>query len=177
MLFTFYWTTLPLGQRGARMRMDCTAYLLLVFVWDKTASGTARSKTEKRHSIPLPILFLAVAEAVSPHTKMRSRSAVQSIFCDAPRCPRGSLVPYKSVENQFHLVLASLGTGAPMGSLYLSTVAAIFCPFPPHEHRVLAHIRQRPYRPNKSQSGAQTVFRAQGLGFRAQGLGLVGFLG
>ena len=37
-----------LGQQGAKQQMDCTADcctadLLLVFVWDKTASGTARS--------------------------------------------------------------------------------------------------------------------------------------
>ena len=62
----------------------------------------------------LSVLLLAVPEAVSSHTKMRSRSAVQSIFCVGPRCPRGSLVPYKSEENQFHPVLALLGTGAPM---------------------------------------------------------------
>ena len=115
--------------------MNCTADLLLTFVWDETASGTARSKTS--------VLLLTVPEAVLSHTKARSRSAVQSInfeqnlclaprcprgslvpynseeqisfnsFC-APRCPRGSLVPYKCEENQFHPVLASLGPGAPM---------------------------------------------------------------
>ena len=84
------------------------------FVWDKTASGTARSKTENMHSIPFPMLLLAVPEAVSSHTKTRSRSAVQSIFCVTPRCSRGKLVPYKSEKNQLHLVLALLGTGAPM---------------------------------------------------------------
>ena len=60
------------------------------------------------------VLLLAVPEAVSSHTKTRSRSAVQSILSLAPRCPRGSLVPYKSDEHQFHPVLVSLGTGAPM---------------------------------------------------------------
>ena len=109
--------------------MDCTADLLLTFVWDETVSGTARSKTS--------VLLLTVPEAVLSHTKARSRSAVQSInfeqnlclaplcprgslvpynseeqisfnsFC-APHCPRGSLVPYKSEENQFHPVLASV---------------------------------------------------------------------
>ena len=88
--------------------------LLLNLVWDKTASGTARNKTENKHSISLPMLLLAVPEAILSHTKTRSRSAVQSIFCAAPRCPGGSLVPYKSEENQFHPVLAFLGTGAPM---------------------------------------------------------------
>ena len=60
------------------------------------------------------MLLLAVPEAVSSHTKTRSRSAVQSTFCVAPRCPKGSLVPYKSEANQFHPVLALLGTGAMM---------------------------------------------------------------
>ena len=94
--------------------MDCTADMLLAFVWEKTASGTARSKTDNIHSIPFPILLLTVSEAVLFHTKMRSRSAVQSLFCVAPCCLRGSLVSYKSQENQFHPVLALLGTGAPM---------------------------------------------------------------
>ena len=38
-----YGTRLPLGQRGATQRIDCTADLLLNSIWDKTASGTARS--------------------------------------------------------------------------------------------------------------------------------------
>ena len=48
---------------------------------------------------------------------------MQLIFCVAPRCPRGSLVPYQNEENQFHPVLASLGAGAPM-------VQSIFCVAP-----------------------------------------------
>ena len=48
-------------------RMDCTAYLLLTFVWDKTAAGTARNKTS--------VLLLAVPVAVSSHTTARSRPA------------------------------------------------------------------------------------------------------
>ena len=32
---------------------------------------------------------------------------MQSIICVAPRCPRGSFVPYKIDEHQFHPVLAS----------------------------------------------------------------------
>ena len=101
--------------------------ILLVLVWDKTASGTARSNTENElHSLSLllilvwdetasgtvrsniaelsylvSVLLLAVPEAVSSHTKTRSRSAVQSIPSLAPRCPRGSLVPYQSEEHQF----------------------------------------------------------------------------
>ena len=87
---------------------------LAMFLWDNTASGTARSKTENIHSIPFPMLLLAVPEAVSSHKITRSRSAVQSILYVAPRCPRGSLVPYKSEKNQFHPVLALLGTDAPI---------------------------------------------------------------
>ena len=64
--------------------MDCTADLLLVFVWDETAFRTARSKTENRHYIPFLMMLLAVPEAVLAHTKTRSRSAVQFIFCVAP---------------------------------------------------------------------------------------------
>ena len=60
------------------------------------------------------VLLIAVPEAVLSHTKARSRSDVQSILCVASRCPRGSLVPYKSEENQFHPVLALLRPGAPM---------------------------------------------------------------
>ena len=63
---------------------------------------------------PISVCLLAVQEADSSHTKARTRSPVQSINCVAPRCPRGSLVPYKSEENQFHPVLALLGPGAPM---------------------------------------------------------------
>ena len=40
------WTDSPyfyMGQQGATKKMDWTAHLLLVYVWDKTPSGTARS--------------------------------------------------------------------------------------------------------------------------------------
>ena len=48
-----------------------------------------------------PLFLLAVPEAVLSNTKTRSRSAVRSILCLAPCCPRGSLGPYKSEEHQF----------------------------------------------------------------------------
>ena len=93
------------------------------------------------------MLLLTVLEAVLSYTKARSKSAVQSInfeknLCLAPRCPRGSLVPYnseeqssfksfhvphcsrgslipyKSEENQIHSVLVLLGPSAPMFMLY-----------------------------------------------------------
>ena len=85
--------------------------------WAGTAKSrlcAVRSKTENGHFITFPMLLLAVQEAVSTHTKTRSRSAVQSIFSVAPCCPRGNLVPYKIEENQFHPVLALLWTGAPI---------------------------------------------------------------
>ena len=94
--------------------MDCTADLLLVLIWDKTASRTARSKTENRQ-VSLAMLLLAVPEAVSSHTKNEEqRKAVQFIFCVAPRCSRGSLIPYQNEENQFHPVLALLEAVAPI---------------------------------------------------------------
>ena len=46
-------------------------------------------------------MLLAVPEAALSHNECRSRSAVQSILCVAPRCPRRSLVPFKSDEHQF----------------------------------------------------------------------------
>ena len=53
---------------------------------------------------------------------IQQRGADQlQLFC-APRCPRGSVVPYKSEENQFHPVLASLGPGAPMARSLLKIV-------------------------------------------------------
>ena len=74
--------------------------LLLIFVWDEPASGTARSNIAEL-SYLISVLLLAVPEAVSSHTKTRSRSAVQSIPSLAPRCPRSSLVPYQSEVHQF----------------------------------------------------------------------------
>ena len=53
--------------------------------------------------------ILAVPEAVLSHIRVRSRSVVQFIPCVAPCCSRGSLVPYKSKEHQFHQVLALQG--------------------------------------------------------------------
>ena len=50
---------------------------------------------------------------------------MQFNFCVAPRCPRGSLVPYKNEENQFHPVQASLGTGAPMPTKQTTNYADI----------------------------------------------------
>ena len=107
--------------------------ILLVLVWDETASGTARSNTENElhrdqtasgtariniaeQSCLFSVLLLAVPEAASSHTKMRSRSAVQSIPSLAPRCPRGSLVPYQSEEHQFCKALLTERTVCGMGT-------------------------------------------------------------
>jgi hypothetical protein len=163
--------------------MDCTADVLLTFVWDETASGTARSKTyvwlltvpeavlchttARRRSavqsinfeenlclnpccprdslVPYntdeqisfnPFLLLAVPEAVSSHTKGRSRSAVQSILCLAPRCPRGSLIPYKSKEHQFCGALLTERTlcGGWSGIFYKHLQYSLIHPFPPNLH-------------------------------------------
>ena len=44
------------------------------------------------------VFLLNVQEAVLSHNEERSKSSVQSNFCAAPHCPRGSFVPYKSEE-------------------------------------------------------------------------------
>ena len=54
-----YGTRLPLGQREAAQRMDWTADLLLVYVWDEAASGSAKSNTEDiLHSWSAPCLCM-----------------------------------------------------------------------------------------------------------------------
>ena len=88
--------------------------ILLVLVWDETASGTARSNVAELNCL-FSVLLLAVPEAVSSHTKTRSRSAVQSIPSLAPRCPRGSLVTYQSEEHQFCGALLTERTVCGMG--------------------------------------------------------------
>ena len=50
------------------------------------------------HNLCCSLLF---PEAVSSNIKVRSKSAVPSILCVAPCCPRGSLIPYKSEEHHF----------------------------------------------------------------------------
>ena len=71
------------------------------------------------------MLLVTVPEAVSSHTKARSRSAVQSInfeqnLCVAPRCPIGSLVPYNSKEqisfNSFYAPHCPRGSLVPYKS-------------------------------------------------------------
>ena len=63
-------------MRGARLRIDCTADLLLVFVWDETASGTVWSKTDNINFIPFPTLLFPVPEAVLSHTKKKQGESV-----------------------------------------------------------------------------------------------------
>ena len=57
------------------------------------------------------VLLITVPDAVSLDNEGRINSQFNSQFnfCPAPCCPRGSLAPYKSKENQFHLVLALQG--------------------------------------------------------------------
>ena len=138
-LLAFVWDETAYGTARSTKRVE--ADLLLAVVWDKTASGTARSSTEnelnslslllvfvwdetasgtaRRNIAELSCLFsvflLAVPEAVLSHTETRSRSAVQSIPSLAPRCPRGSLVPYQSEEHQFCGALLTERTVCGMG--------------------------------------------------------------
>ena len=96
--FSSFWygTRLPLWQRGETQKMNCTAYLCSSFLY-----GTRLPLGQQAElSCLVSVLLLVVPEAVSSHTKTRSRSAVQSIPGLAPRCPRGSLVPYKSEEHR-----------------------------------------------------------------------------
>ena len=59
--------------------MDCTADQLLVLVQDKTASGTARSKTENIQ-LTSAMLLLAVPETASSRTKTWSRDQLCGLF-------------------------------------------------------------------------------------------------
>ena len=79
MLLTFVWDKTASGTARSKLKIYITADLLLVLVWDETASGTARSKTETRQ-LSLVMLLLTVPEAVSSHTKMRSRYKLCSSF-------------------------------------------------------------------------------------------------
>ena len=71
-----------------------------VFVKSPGMEGIIQPKWSSSRTVP---------EAISTQNKGRSRSAVQSILFVAPRCPRGSLVPYKSKENQIHPALTLQG--------------------------------------------------------------------
>ena len=85
-----YAMRLPLRQREATQKMNCTSDLLLVFEWVKTACGTARSNIGNGMECIFSVLLLAVAEAVWSHTITRSISAVQSILSLAPLSQRQS---------------------------------------------------------------------------------------
>ena len=76
--------------------MDCTADLLLIFLWEKTASGTARSKTDNIYFIPFPMLLLPVPEAVLSHT---------NIARIAKHCPENFTSVFKFVKLLFPKVL------------------------------------------------------------------------
>ena len=90
----WYGTRLPLGQRGARLGMDCTADLLLVLVLDKTASGTARSKKENRQ-LSSAMLLLTVPYAVSSHNKTRRITSTRPSFARSG-CPDAGIYQYQS---------------------------------------------------------------------------------
>ena len=89
--------------------------ILLTFVWDEAASGTARSTTENGlHSWSAP-RFCMGRDCLWESEEQNREHKWNSIPYIAPRCPRGSLFPKKIEENQFHPVLALLGTGTPIG--------------------------------------------------------------
>ena len=100
----------PILNQGADQQCSLSSVLLLSI----PEAVLTHTKAWSRSAVQsINFKLLAVPYAVSSHTKARSRSANQFQLFTAPRCPRGSLVPYKSEENQFHAVLALLGTGAP----------------------------------------------------------------
>ena len=69
--------------------------ILLVLVWDKTASGTARTNTENElHSWYL-LLVCCMGRDCLRDSEEQHTWAEMSIICFAPLCPRGSLVPGK----------------------------------------------------------------------------------
>ena len=108
----FYWTRLPLEQHEESWSWSasrcCTVQDCL---WDSKEHKESWSLFAPCFSMErnclwdsegnTEVLLLAVREAVSSHTKVRSRSNVQSILSFAPRCPRSSLIPDKSEEHQF----------------------------------------------------------------------------
>ena len=72
--------------------------MLLTLVWDKTASGTARSKTGNGlHSWSAP-RFCMGRDCLWDSEEQHREWNGMYILCFAPRCPRGSLVPYKNKE-------------------------------------------------------------------------------
>ena len=81
-----YGTRLPLRQRGASQKMDCTGVLLLVFVWDEAASGTARSNIGNELSSLLSVLLLAVPEAVLSHTKSEEHQVCRALLTEKTVC-------------------------------------------------------------------------------------------
>ena len=97
-------TRLPLGQRGAIQRIDCTADLLLHSLWDKTASGTGRSKM----LVILTLLSKKTLKKILNKGWIMAQYLIHVSTClyvgplgqeeldhqkGAPRCSRGSLVP------------------------------------------------------------------------------------
>ena len=60
----FYEPKLPLEQRGASLRIDCPADMLLLSLWDKTASGTQMNSiraAEKKYWLALDLNWLPSA--------------------------------------------------------------------------------------------------------------------
>ena len=104
MIFSIFQKNLFFGYSWSTRK----PHLLIVLVWDETASWTARSKTGNRH-LSSALLLFTVPEAVFSHTKTRSRDQL---------CCSFSVLLLAVPENQFHPVLASLGTGAPIAFVF-----------------------------------------------------------
>ena len=68
------------SRKHSSLRKESPAEVMLhAFVWDETASGTARRKTDIRQ-LSSAMLLLAVPEAVLSHKKTRSRDQLCSSF-------------------------------------------------------------------------------------------------
>ena len=75
-----------------------TDLMLLIFVWDETASRTARSKTVNGlHSWSAPH-FCMGRDCLWDSKEQNREYTFLSILYVAPCCPRSSLVPYKNKE-------------------------------------------------------------------------------
>ena len=105
-----YWKTtispsagVGIGDPGhpahSSLRKESLAELmLLTFAWDKTASGTVRSKTVNGLYSRSATCFCMEQDCLWDSQVKNRDYTFHSIPYAAPRCPRGSLVSYKNEE-------------------------------------------------------------------------------
>ena len=119
-----YGTRLPLAQRGATQIIDCSADLLLTFVWDMTASGTVRSNPKNvLHTWSVPTFILG--RDYLWNSKELHRGKTAQLICSslhygtrlplehggAPfcwynsSCPRGAIVKQVEQSIKFSAIL------------------------------------------------------------------------